>query len=355
MATIKEIARRANVSIATVSNVITGAVKVSPELRQRVETVIAELDYHPNYVARSLKMNRTRLLGMVIPDITNPFFPQLVRGAEEVALSNNYLLVTFNSDDRSEREKKILSVLRNRRVDGVLLVVAPDPDRQSHIQDLIKARIPLVCVDRLPAGLEVDSVTVDNAGGARECVQHLISLGHRRIGVITGPTVLQTARERLNGYCAALTDNGLPLDPSLVVQGDFRVESGYQLGRQLLESANRPSALFISNNMMAVGVLEAAEDLGLRWPEEVAIAIFDDLPFLFAFRRHLTVVSQPAYDMGRAAVELLLQRIEGKERSTGPVSIRLKTELKIRESTIGDRAERLAEGQARWTVQKERL
>jgi LacI family transcriptional regulator len=354
MATIKEIARRANVSIATVSNVITGAVRVSPELRQRVEAAIAELDYHPNYIARSLKMNRTRLLGMVISDITNPFFPQLVRGAEEVALGNNYLLVTFNSDDRSDREKKILSVLRNRRVDGVLLVVAPDGEGQSHIKDLIKARVPLVCLDRLPKDLQVDSVTVDNAGGSRECVQHLISLGHRRIGIVTGPTLLQTAQERLDGYRQALTEHGLTVDPGLVVQGDFRAESGYSLGRRLLESPRRPSALFISNNMMSLGVLRALEDLRLRCPEDVAIAIFDDLPFLFAFRPHLTAVSQPAYEMGRAATELLLRRIEGKEESPEPVSIRLKTELKIRESTIGDEAARLLSGLDPETIRKER-
>ncbi len=338
MATIKEIARRAGVSIATVSNVVTGAVRVSPKRRERVEAAIKELDYYPDYVARSLKMRRTRLLGMVISDITNPFFPLLVRGAEEVAVSNNYLLVTFNSDDRVDREKQILSVLRARRVDGILLVVAPQSGESSHIRDLMRAGIPLVCVDRLAPGLSVDSVTVDNAGGARECTEHLLSLGHKRVGMITGPIFLQTSRERLDGYKAALTNAGLPIDPCLIREGDFRVESGYNLGREILEMPDRPSALFISNNTMALGLLRAAEDLHLLCPKDVAIAIFDDLPFLFAFRPHLTAVSQPAYEMGRRAAELLLNRIEGREENVETISVRLKTELKIRESTVGDQS-----------------
>ncbi|HXK61358.1 MAG TPA: LacI family DNA-binding transcriptional regulator [Acidobacteriota bacterium] len=336
MATIREIARRANVSVATVSNVINGGVRVSPKLRQRVEAAIKEMDYHPNYVARSLKTNRTRLIGMVISDITNPFFPQLVRGAEEVALTNNYLLITFNSDDRVDREKRILTVLRNRRVDGILLVVAPQSGEPTHIANVVRAGIPVVCVDRLPAGIPVDSVTVDNTGGARECIEHLLSLGHKRVAIVTGPCALQTSRERLAGYKAALAAAGLPIDPSLIREGDFRVEGGYKLGRELLERPDRPTALFVSNNTMALGLLKAVEDLRLRCPEDIAIAIFDDLPFLFAFRPHLTAVSQPAYEIGQKAVELLLRRIEGREQSGEPVSIRLKTELKIRESTVGE-------------------
>jgi LacI family transcriptional regulator len=350
MATIKEIARRAKVSIATVSNVITGVVPVSPELRQRVEAAIEEMDYYPNYVARSLKTKRTRLLGMVISDITNPFFPQLVRGAEEVALTNNYLLVTFNSDDRVDREKRILSVLRNRRVDGILLVVAPQSGELHHISNIVKAGTPLVCLDRLPPGLAVDSVTVDNAGGARQCIEHLLSLGHRRVGIVTGPLILQTSCERLEGYKTALNEAGIEIDPLLIREGDFRVESGYSLGREILELPDRPSALFISNNTMALGLLKAVEDLRLRCPEDLAVAIFDDVPFLVALRPPLTAVSQPAYEMGRRAVELLLQRIEGKETSTGPISVRLPTELEIRESTAGKQAAGLTGPQDRNTA-----
>ncbi len=333
MATIREIAKRAGVSIATVSNVITGAVRVSPALRERVEQAVAELDYHPNDIARSLKMNRTRLLGMVISDITNPFFPQLVRGAEDAAVEHDYLLITFNSDDRVERERKIFSVLRSRRVDGVLLVVAPDQGDSSHLDNLLRSGIRIVCLDRLPTGVEVDSVSVDNRAAAKECVEHLFSVGRQRVAIVAGPSTLQTARERFEGYRLALTTAGVTFDPELVFEGDFRADSGYELGRRALSLADRPDALFVSNNTMAMGVLRAVEDLGLRCPEDVAIALFDDLPFLYAFRPHLTAVSQPAYLIGKKGVELLLDRIEGRIDRPGPVHLTLKTELKIREST----------------------
>jgi LacI family transcriptional regulator len=335
MSTIKEIAQRAKVSIATVSNVITGAVRVSPALSERVKKAIEELDYHPNYVARSLKTRQTRLLGMIISDITNPFFPQLVRGAEDEALRHNYLLITFNTDDRVERERRVLSVLRSRRVDGVLLVVAPSTSEATHLKNTLRAGVPVVCLDRIPAGVEVDSVTVDNDGGARKCVDHLLALGHRRIAVIAGPQTLPNAVERLQGYREALCRAGLPFDPGLVFEGDFRVESGYEQGQRLLGENHRPSAVFVCNDMMAMGLLRAAEELGIRCPRDLAVAIFDDLPFGFAFRPHLTAVSQPAYEVGRKGVELLLRRIEGLETTKQRIRICLETQLNLRESTLG--------------------
>jgi len=337
MPTIKEIAKRARVSIGTVSNVINNSAVVSPRRRERVLATIRELDYHPNHVARSLKVKQTRMLGMVISDITNPFFPQLVRGAEDVALRHNYLLITFNTDDKIDREKQVLAVLRARRVDGILLVVAPGTGSHGHILNAVKAGIPTVCLDRLPVGVNVDSVSVDNIGGTRTCVQHLIAMGHRRIGIVTGPTVLQTARERFQGYTEALKKAGIPIKSELIREGDFRLESGQALGRELLASGDRPSAVFVSNNMMALGTLRAMEELGLRCPEDVAIAMFDDFPLADAFRPRLTAVAQPAYSIGYRGAELLIQRIEKKRLDQSPIRIHLGTELKIRDSTAGFR------------------
>jgi len=337
MATIKEIADRARVSIGTVSNVINGTAVVSIRRRERVLAAIRELDYHPNHVARSLKLRTTRMLGMVISDITNPFFPQLVRGAEDVALKHNYLLITFNTDDNLERERQVLSVLRQRRVDGVLLVVAPNAGNDSHIRDTLKSGVPTVCLDRLPAGIEIDSVTVDNVGGARTCVKHLIAMGHRGIAILTGPARLQTAAERLQGYKEALIEAGLPIDPGMIREGDFRVESGYHLGRELLAGAGRPTAVFVGNNMMSLGLLRAVGELGLHCPEDIAVAIFDDFPFADAFRPRLTAVAQPAYSIGYRGAELLIERIEKKLVDPTPVRIRLSTELVIRESSAGYR------------------
>lgn len=340
MPTLREIADRAGVSVGTVSNVINGTAAVSAERRERVLAAIRELDYQPNHVARSLKLRKTRMLGMVISDITNPFFPQLVRGAEDAALKNSYLLVTFNTDDNVEREKRVLSVLRQRRVDGVLLVVAPSAGDDGHIRGILDSGMPIVCLDRLPAGIEVDSVSVDNVAGARDCVRHLISMGHRRIAILTGPRAVQTAAERLQGYREALIQAGIPADPGLVLEGDFRSESGYRLGRALLAGSDRPTAVFVCNNMMALGLLRALTELGLNCPRDVAVASFDDFPLAEAFQPRMTAVAQPAYSIGYRGAELLIARIEGRPAEPRPSRIRLATQLLVRESSTGYRFNR---------------
>ncbi len=333
MATMKEVAQEASVSLGTVSHVITGTVPVSRKRQERVWAAIQKLGYHPNHVARSLRLRRTRMLGLVISDITNPFFSQMVRGAEDAALERNYLILTFNTDDRVEREKQVLSVLRSRRVDGILLVVAPGVECPFHIAETINAGTPLVCLDRVPPGLRVDSVSVDNAAGAREGVRHLLGLGHRRIGIITGSLALQTAQQRLRGYKEALAEANVEVRPEWIREGDFHTESGYRQGRELLMGGDRPTALFISNGLMAIGVLKALAELRLSCPHHVALMAFDDLPLTEVFKPHLTAVAQPAYAIGYRGAQLLIQRIEGDIRGRTPLAIQLPTELRIREST----------------------
>lgn len=333
MATIKEVAKLAGVSVGTVSHVLSETVPVSITLRERVWEAIRKLDFHPNHVARSLKVRETKMLGMVIPDITNPFFPLVVRGAEDGGLESGYTLVTFNTDDQVAREKRVFSVLRSRRVDGVLLVVAPSPGDVSHIESIIAAGTPVVCLDRIPPGVKVDLVSVDSVKGARMCIQHLIMQGHNRIGILTGSMALQTARDRLNGYKAALRDAGIRLDPGLIREGDFRTEAGYRLGKELLLRHDRPTAIFGSNGMLTLGLLAAMEEVGLRCPEDVAVATFDDMPVSEVFRPHLTAVAQPAYRIGYEGVQLLIQRLREGRPDRRPRHIRLEPELKIREST----------------------
>jgi LacI family transcriptional regulator len=336
MSTIKEVAKLARVSVGTVSNVLSGAASVRAELRQRVERAIGKLDYHPNLTARSLKSNQTRTLGMVIPDITNPFFPQLVRGAENAAFARGYFLITLNTDDCLERERQVLALLRSRRVDGLLLVVAPSRGEASHIEAIRKSGTPIVCLDRIPdTPHPFDSVSIDNVKAAQICLQHLIMRGHSRIAIIAGSPTLQTARDRLKGYQRAFASAGLAIDPDLVVHGDFREESGLRLGKDLMLRARRPTAIFVSNGMMTIGVLQALEEMGLSCPEDVALATFDDLPVARAFRPHLTSVWQPSYDIGFKGAELLLKRVRGEITESGPVTIRLEPELRIRESTAG--------------------
>ncbi len=332
MATIKEVAERAKVSVATVSHVISGSVPVSPRLRKRVMAAVRDLDYQPNHVARSLKTKQTMTLGMVISDITNPFFPSVVRGAEDMASKHGYLLITFNTDDDFERERQVLSVLRSRRIDGALLVPAPHPGDVSNVENILAAGIPIVGLDRVPPEFSLDSVSVENEIGARELVRHLVAMGHHDIAALTGPLSLVNTQERLRGYEEALREANIPVRPELIWKGDFRTAGGYAAGRELLNSKKRPTALFVMNGMMTLGVLDAMEELGLRCPDDLAIATFDELPFI---RPHLTCAAQPVYDIGAKGAELLIRRIERKLENETPVRLRLRTELKIRESSLG--------------------
>ncbi|MFN7993124.1 MAG: LacI family DNA-binding transcriptional regulator [Bryobacteraceae bacterium] len=331
MPTIKEVAKRARVSVGTVSNVLGGSVPVSPAIKQRVLKAIEALDYHPDHFARSLKTRQSHMIGMVIPDITNPFFPQLVRGAEDAALRQNYLLITFNTDDQVDREKRVLSLLRTRRTDGVLLVMAPNHGQMEHIEKIIASGVPIVAVDRAPVA-GISSVAVDNIRGSEMCVRHLISLGHRRIALLGGSHYLQNAAERLRGYENALREANLPVDRELILEGDFRLGSGYLLTKQIWLSGRRPTALFVCNSMMGLGALKALKEMRVDCPEDVALAVFDDIPGNGSFYPEITTVVQPAYEIGFKAAEVLIEQIETGYAAAA--DIRLSPELRIRESTL---------------------
>ncbi len=335
--TIREVAQRARVSVGTVSNVLSESGKVRPELRKRVEAAMLELDYSPNQIARSLKTRTTKTLGTIVSDITNPFFPQLIRGAEDAALRRGYLLITLNTDDHVERERRALALLRARKVDGVLLVMAPGQGEATHIANARNDGTAVVCLDRMPPGVEVDSVSVDNRRGARMCMNHLFSRGHRRIGMLSGSPGLHTAHERLQGYLEVLREAGEPEVAALIRHGDFRLDSGYRLAKEMLLESEPPTAIFAANAMMGFGALKAIHELGLRCPEDVSLAVFDDIPFGDVIQPRLTVVAQPAYEMGYRGAELLIDRIEGREQSPGPIRLELSPELIVRDSTAARR------------------
>jgi LacI family transcriptional regulator len=332
-ATIKEVAKRANVSVGTVSNVLSGSSSVGAAIRARVDAAIADLDYHPDQVARSLRVKRTRSLGLVLSDITNPFFAQVLRGAEDCALANGYVLITLNSDDKVEREKEFLAVLRSFRVDGILLVVAPNSGDSTHISNALRSGIPIVCLNRVTENIPLDFVSVNNIDGSQMCVRHLIQQGHRRIGIITGSPTLQPSKERLQGYLAALKEAKIEVEPRLIKEGDFHQASGYRLGKEFLLAHRRPTAVFVSNGMMTIGFIQALNEVRLSCPEDIAVASFDDLPLAEAFRPQITVVSQPAYQVGYEGAQLLINRLQRKISSRTPVAICLNPELKIRDST----------------------
>jgi LacI family transcriptional regulator len=336
MATIKQIASIAGVSVGTVSNVLNGSATVTKSIRERVETVMQSLDYHPSFIAQSLKGQRTKLIGMVISDITNPFFPQVVRGAEDVASHHGFLLVVVNTDDQVEKERHVLSILRRRQVDGIAIVLASHRKAAfTHIRKARASGLHMVCLDRIAPGEQIDSVTVDNVSGALDCVRHLIALGHRRIAILTGGLEIHTSRDRLRGFELAMREAGLKQDTAFVRDGDFRLDKAYRASLEMLARRPRPTAVFASNGTMALGLLRAIEELGLRCPDDVAVATFDDLPVYDAFRPHLTSVVQPAYEIGKRGIELLIQRISGKLDDPRPVSIQLPLKLAVRESTLG--------------------
>jgi LacI family transcriptional regulator len=336
MVTIKEIASLAGVSVGTVSNVLNGSSTVNPKLRERVEAVMRSLDYQPSFIARSLKGQRTKLIGVVVSDIVNPFFPQVIRGVEDVASQYGFLLVIVNTDDDVEKERQVLSMLRSRQVDGIAIVLASHRKASfTHIRKARQSGTHIVCIDRVPPGEEIDSVTVNNVDGALDCVRHLLAVGHRRIAILTGGLEIQTGRDRLRGYEQALREAGIESDPKLIRNGDFRFDAAYRASLELLAGRPRPSAVFACNATMAFGLMRAVDELGLHCPADLAVATFDDLPIYDAFRPHLTSVVQPAYEIGKRGAELLIGRILGKINDPRPVSIQLPLKLALRESSLG--------------------
>jgi DNA-binding LacI/PurR family transcriptional regulator len=335
MPTIKEVADLAGVSVGTVSHVVTRSVHVSDPLRLKVEAAIRKLDYHPNHVARSLKTSRTRTLGIIVPDLTIPFFPQVIQGAESAARQRGYSLIAVNSTDSAERQSELLSLLRSQQVEGILLVISAVLTPTTQISRMVGAGMPVVCVDRIPEKVHVDTVSVEDISAAEMGVDHLIEMGYRRIAVVTGPISLRNEQERLLGYEKSLKRAGLKRSDSLIWHGNLRPEDVEVMCRDRLEgSENRPDAIFCTNGPTAIGALRGLHDCGLRTPEDIGFATFDELTVDDIFRPGISTVVQPAYDMGFRAAEILLGRIEqGKNRKSAPVEVRLPARLKIRESS----------------------
>jgi LacI family transcriptional regulator len=352
MVTIKEIASLAGVSVGTVSNVLNGYSTVNPKLRERVEAVMQSLDYQPSFIARSLRGRRTKLIGVVVSDIVNPFFPQVIRGVEDVASQQGFLLVIVNTDDDVEKERQVLSMLRSRQVDGLAIVLASHRKASfTHIRKARESGLHIVCIDRAPPREEIDSVTVNNVEGALDCVRHLIAVGHRRIAILTGGLEIQTGRDRLRGYEQALREAGIKPEPAFIRNGDFRFDAAYRATLKLLANHPRPSAVFACNGTMAFGLMRAVDELGLRCPEDLAVATFDDLPIYDAFRPHLTSVVQPAYEIGKRGAELLIGRILGKINDPQPISIQLPLKLALRESSLGVRGKEFTPSRQRTGIE----
>lgn len=332
--TIRDVALRAGVSPMTVSRVVNGSAKVTDETRTRVEAAIAELHYVPNTLARGLTQQRSGTIGMVVPDLGDPFFTLVLRGAEQVARRGGYRLIVCNTNSDNQLEEEYIDDLIAHQVDGVIL--APVNDLSKPVVARLAARsLPHVLVDRSIPGVEADIVQGDSVGGARVVVEHLLSAGHRRIAHITEPQNVSTARDRLLGYREALEANGVRYDPALVAQGTGATTTGAQAATsELLSRQDPPSAIFAVNNLAAVGVVLAVRASGLSVPEDVAVACFDDIELAAFICPFLTVMAQPATSFGTLAIQLLLDRIQGTAPARRRVVV-LPGDLIIRQSTAG--------------------
>jgi LacI family transcriptional regulator len=329
LSTIADVARRAGVSPVTVSRVLNHASNVRPATRARVEQAIQELHFLPNIAARSLRSRRTNTLALILPDITNPFWTTVARGVEDEAQNGGYSVFLCNTDEDPAKLQRYQEVVIGQRVDGV--IISPFSSDASSLARLRDQRIPVVVMDRRIEGWEVDTITCDSVSGAYRLVKHLIGLGHRPIAVISGPESTSTAEDRIAGYCLALAEAGLAVDQGLIKRGEYRASSGEKLTEQLLAEGRCPRAIFAANNVIALGVIKALANHGLRIPQDVALVCFDDLPALSTIFPFLTVVVQPAYQLGQRAAQMLLSRLAG-EAELPPRHTVLPTELIVRYS-----------------------
>ncbi len=330
MATIHDVAKLAGVAPITVSRVINRSGYFSPETRERVEKAIQELGYVPNTLARSLRSKRTNTLALILTDFTNPFFTTLARGVEDTASDAGFTVIFCNTDESESEEAKYLQVLMQKQVDGFLLV--PAQSQPGSIRQIRKHGEPVVVLDRRVPDAAVDVVRCDSEEGAYKLTNLLISLGHRQIAVLSGPPTVSTAADRVAGCRRAMQEAGLPLDESHILYGEYTQASGYALARKALDLYPRPTAMFAANNFINIGALKAIQETGLEVPEDVALVGFDDLPPAMLMFPFFTVAAQPAYEMGRQATLLLLERLSGE--ATGPYrEIVLPTEIVIRHSS----------------------
>ncbi|MGC9018946.1 MAG: LacI family DNA-binding transcriptional regulator [Candidatus Bipolaricaulaceae bacterium] len=329
MVTIRDVAARAGVSVATVSHVINGTRKVAPSTAERVCRAIEELGYQPNSLARGLRTRVTQVIGVLVSDITNPFFATLVRGVEDAARDAGYSVIICNSDEDPEKEDHYIRVLWQRRVDGLLIVPTRDGTSPA-IRDLIKKKVPFVFIDRKAKDIQADAVLSDNVNGAYQAVKHLVEHGHRRIGIVLGIPGATTTEERFAGYCLALQEAGLVVEKELVKWGGYRFEGGQKAMTHLLNLSQIPTAVFSVNNQMTLGILAALRRQNVKIPQEIAVVGFDDSEWAEFMNPPLTVVAQQPYKLGYEATNLLLYRLTHPDKPFK--EIRIETILKIRGS-----------------------
>jgi DNA-binding LacI/PurR family transcriptional regulator len=326
--TVKDVAKHAGVSAASVSRALSGSGGVRESVRSRILESARTLSFQPNRAARDLRVRSSRAVGVLIPDIENPFFTSLVCGIEDVLGKTDYSLLLASYNEDPDQEARRLEVFRADGVRGLIFAASRAPSRLY--AELEKAGMALVAVSRDVSRLPVDEVTVANREGAHAATSHLIQFGHKRIAIINGPLVFTTARDRQAGYEEALREKGIAVDENLIVHCPFKQSEGYSAMRQLLALDDPPTAVFAGSNLLTLGALQAIHERHLAIPDEIAIVGFDEMPWAMSLRPPLTTVAQPAFEVGRTAAELLLARV--REPALSRRQVVLDTQLIVRSS-----------------------
>ncbi|EGR0410514.1 TPA: substrate-binding domain-containing protein [Vibrio cholerae] len=320
MATMKDIARLAGVSTSTVSHVINKSRFVSDEIAERVNNAAQQLNYAPSALARSLKMNRTKTIGMLVTTSTNPFFGEVVKGVERSCYHQGYNLILCNTEGDNQRMKASINTLLQKRVDGLLLMCSTLEGERLDVFDRYPD-IPIVVMDWGPILFASDKIQDNSLQGGYMAAKHLIECGHKEIGCITGPLIRHQAQMRYEGYKRALAEAGIAINPDWIVESDFECEGGYQAFEKLYERGKLPSALFVSNDMMAMGVIQAASQRGLQVPDDLSLIGYDDVHIAKFMTPALTTIHQPKYRLGKAAVDTLLYRLENPDTTAQVVQL----------------------------------
>lgn len=306
MVTISDVAKLANVSTATVSRVLSNSGNVKKETTEKVLEAIQKLNYQPNVLARQLRKLETKTILVVVPDITNTFFSKILRGIERVAIENDYEVLLGDTGNDVERERGYLDILRQKKADGMILLTAR---LESHLLEEMAGEFPVVLACEYLEGSTIPTVSIDNISSARKATEYLINLGHRRIGFISGPLNVILSRDRLKGFRQAMAQHNIPIESFLVQEGDFSFESGYNMMMKFLALDQPPTAVFAANDEMAIGAIKAIKSKGLHVPDDISVVGFDDIKFASIYEPALTTISQPMFEIGKKAMELLIKLI----------------------------------------------
>jgi LacI family transcriptional regulator len=329
---IKAIAEKAGVSTATVSRVLSGFPGVREKTKKKVMKITSELNYEVDGIARSLRQKKTFKIGVIVGDVLSQFYTVLAKSIEDIAHKYGYSVILCNGDDDPEKELNYLKVLRSSRVDGI--IIAPTGKNAGYINNLLQSNIKIVLVDRLIEGVDCDAVLVDNEKGAYTAVKYLIDNGYKKIAIIDGFIDRTTGKERLKGYLRALNENNIPRNDDFIKIRDFKKRSGIVFANELLENKNKPEAIFVANLELTLGAILAIKSLGLKIPDDIAVIGFDDSDWAQILEPPLTLISQPVYDLGETAAEMLIKNIENDNSKKEKLIVTMNTKLIERGSVI---------------------